>query len=214
MSERPAFEEAKRGSAELLILALVEDTDLHGSTLPGRLSCARRHAEVHAGGALRDALPHGSAALDQRTLGREGRPAPAAALPHYRRRPRVLASHAKTGRDLSPPSARSPASGTRDCCPFAERPARLDRPRRAARPRGRNRSVATHGRRAGGTSRGPVPRGHRARQRRAARTPRGHQALETSGLLPLRREPRQDARASHAHLANHVASTPVQEPRP
>jgi len=30
MGERPAFEEAKRGSAELLILALVEDQDLHG----------------------------------------------------------------------------------------------------------------------------------------------------------------------------------------
>lgn len=30
MGERPALDEAKRGSAELLILALVEDDDLHG----------------------------------------------------------------------------------------------------------------------------------------------------------------------------------------
>jgi transcriptional regulator len=30
MADRPAFDEAKRGSAELFILALVEDTDLHG----------------------------------------------------------------------------------------------------------------------------------------------------------------------------------------
>ncbi|MCC7184791.1 MAG: helix-turn-helix transcriptional regulator [Acidobacteria bacterium] len=30
MGERTAIDEAKRGSAELLILALVEDTDLHG----------------------------------------------------------------------------------------------------------------------------------------------------------------------------------------
>jgi PadR family transcriptional regulator len=30
MSERTAIDEAKRGSAELLILALVEDADLHG----------------------------------------------------------------------------------------------------------------------------------------------------------------------------------------
>jgi DNA-binding PadR family transcriptional regulator len=30
MAERTAIDEAKRGSAELLILALVEDTDLHG----------------------------------------------------------------------------------------------------------------------------------------------------------------------------------------
>ena len=30
MSERTAIDEAKRGSAEILILALVEDTDLHG----------------------------------------------------------------------------------------------------------------------------------------------------------------------------------------
>ena len=30
MGERPALDEAKRGSAELLILALVEDVDLHG----------------------------------------------------------------------------------------------------------------------------------------------------------------------------------------
>ena len=30
MGDRPAFDEAKRGSAELLILALVEDDDLHG----------------------------------------------------------------------------------------------------------------------------------------------------------------------------------------
>src|SRR6185503_4782540 len=30
MGERPAFDEAKRGSAEVLILALVEDGDLHG----------------------------------------------------------------------------------------------------------------------------------------------------------------------------------------
>ena len=30
MGERPAFDEAKRGSAELLILAMVEDVDLHG----------------------------------------------------------------------------------------------------------------------------------------------------------------------------------------
>lgn len=33
------------------------------------------------------------------------------------------------------------------------------------------------------------------------------QVLEASGLLPLRREPRRDPRASHARLANDIAST-------
>ena len=33
MAERPALDEAKRGSAELLILALVENDDLHGYEL-------------------------------------------------------------------------------------------------------------------------------------------------------------------------------------
>ena len=33
------------------------------------------------------------------------------------------------------------------------------------------------------------------------------EALESSGLLPLRREPRRDARAPHTHLANDIAST-------
>lgn len=45
MAERPAFEEAKRGSAELLILALVEDMDLHGYEIS-------RQIELRSEGAL------------------------------------------------------------------------------------------------------------------------------------------------------------------
>ena len=42
MGDRPAFEEAKRGSAELLILALVEnEPTCMGMRLPGRLSFDR-----------------------------------------------------------------------------------------------------------------------------------------------------------------------------
>jgi PadR family transcriptional regulator PadR len=37
MGGRPAFDEAKRGSAELLILALVEDDDLHGYEIARRI---------------------------------------------------------------------------------------------------------------------------------------------------------------------------------
>lgn len=36
-SARPAIEEAKRGSAELLILALVEDDDVHGYEIAGQI---------------------------------------------------------------------------------------------------------------------------------------------------------------------------------
>lgn len=37
MGGRPVFDEAKRGSAELLILALVEDDDLHGYEIARRI---------------------------------------------------------------------------------------------------------------------------------------------------------------------------------
>lgn len=39
MAERPALDEAKRGSAELLILALVENDDLHGYEIAARSNC-------------------------------------------------------------------------------------------------------------------------------------------------------------------------------
>ena len=45
MGERPAFDEAKRGSAELLILALVEDDDLHGYEIG-------RQIDLRSGGAV------------------------------------------------------------------------------------------------------------------------------------------------------------------
>ena len=45
MGDRPAFDEAKRGSAELLILALVEDDDLHGYEIG-------RQIELRSGGTL------------------------------------------------------------------------------------------------------------------------------------------------------------------
>ena len=45
MGDRPAFDEAKRGSAELLILALVEDGDLHGYEIG-------RQIELRSGGTL------------------------------------------------------------------------------------------------------------------------------------------------------------------
>ena len=44
--ERPAFEEAKRGSAELFILALVEDTDLHGYEIARLIELRSRGAIV------------------------------------------------------------------------------------------------------------------------------------------------------------------------
>ena len=49
MGERPAFEEAKRGSAELLILAVVEITDLHGYEIA-------RQIELRSGGTLKFTL--------------------------------------------------------------------------------------------------------------------------------------------------------------
>ena len=49
MGERPAFEEAKRGSAELLILALVEEGDLHGYEIA-------RQIELRSGGTLKFTL--------------------------------------------------------------------------------------------------------------------------------------------------------------
>src|SRR5688572_32612098 len=45
MGDRPALDEAKRGSAELLILALVEETDLHGYEIA-------RQLELRSGGTL------------------------------------------------------------------------------------------------------------------------------------------------------------------
>lgn len=44
-TERTAIDEAKRGSAELLILALVEETDLHGYEIA-------RQIELRSGGTL------------------------------------------------------------------------------------------------------------------------------------------------------------------
>jgi PadR family transcriptional regulator PadR len=49
MPERPAFDEAKRGSAELLILSLVEGDPLHGYEIA-------RQIEIRSGGALRFTL--------------------------------------------------------------------------------------------------------------------------------------------------------------
>jgi transcriptional regulator len=49
MGERPTVDEAKRGSAELLILALVEDGDLHGYEIA-------RQIELRSGGALKFTL--------------------------------------------------------------------------------------------------------------------------------------------------------------
>lgn len=49
MDARPAFEEAKRGSAELLILAMVEEIDLHGYEIA-------RQIELRSGGALKFTL--------------------------------------------------------------------------------------------------------------------------------------------------------------
>jgi transcriptional regulator len=45
MTDRPALDEAKRGSAELLILALVADEDLHGYEIA-------RQIEARSGGTL------------------------------------------------------------------------------------------------------------------------------------------------------------------
>lgn len=45
MGERTAIDEAKRGSAEILILALVEDTDLHGYEIAKQI-------ELRSGGTL------------------------------------------------------------------------------------------------------------------------------------------------------------------
>lgn len=49
MNERPAFDEAKRGSAELLILALVETDSLHGYDIA-------RQIETRSGGTLKFTL--------------------------------------------------------------------------------------------------------------------------------------------------------------
>lgn len=49
MGERSAFEEAKRGSAELLILALVEADDLHGYEIA-------RQIELRSSGTLKFTL--------------------------------------------------------------------------------------------------------------------------------------------------------------
>ena len=106
----------------------------------------RRQPPLHAGLALRHALPPRGSRLDQGTLGREGRPAPALLLPDHRRRP---------------PRARRAAR-------------RLEPVRRGARPGGRreirlggmHEADATTGRR--------IVRAHARRDRRAAtsrRTP-------------------------------------------
>ena len=49
MGDRPAFDEAKRGSAELLILALVEEEDLHGYEIA-------RQIELRSSGTLKFTL--------------------------------------------------------------------------------------------------------------------------------------------------------------
>ena len=49
LGDRPAFEGAKRGSAELFILALVEDDDLHGYEIA-------RQIEIRSGGTLKFTL--------------------------------------------------------------------------------------------------------------------------------------------------------------
>ena len=49
MGERPALDEAKRGSAELLILAMVEHDDLHGYEIA-------RQIDLRSGGTLKFTL--------------------------------------------------------------------------------------------------------------------------------------------------------------
>ena len=73
--------EVKKGSAALLVLALVEERPRHGyeisklieSRSDGALTLPRRLA-------LSDALSPGEARLGRGPMGREGRPAPAALL--------------------------------------------------------------------------------------------------------------------------------------
>jgi len=74
--------ELKKGSAELLILSLVEDRPRHGYEVSKLIeSRSNGGAALSCGVALPDALSARIARLDSRPLGGEGRPAAPSLLP-------------------------------------------------------------------------------------------------------------------------------------
>ncbi len=88
-ADRSALDAAKKGSADLFILALLDDADHHGYEIG-------RQIETRSGGDVRFTMASLYAtlyrleerSLDQGPLGGKGRPATAAVLPHHRQRPR------------------------------------------------------------------------------------------------------------------------------
>ena len=116
MTTRRAIDEAKKGSAEVVILAIIEQESHHGYQIAKLIEQRTGGGlTIHPGVALRHSLPPRGPRLDQGALGREGRSAPALLLPHHRGRgARCWRGSVKTGAGSSPRSARSPASNTRE----------------------------------------------------------------------------------------------------
>ena len=84
--------ERKKGSAELLILALVEPRPRHGYEI-SQLIEQRSNGDLRFKVAsLFRSLPPRAARMDRRDLGRESGPAPAALLPAHAKRAKVLAA--------------------------------------------------------------------------------------------------------------------------
>src|SRR4051794_16023206 len=87
MSGRRALDEAKKGSAEIVILAIVEDESHHGYEIAKLIEERTGGSLKFARLALRDALSPRRSRLDQGPVGGKGRPAPPLLLPDYRRGP-------------------------------------------------------------------------------------------------------------------------------
>ncbi len=211
MGDRPAFDEAKRGSAELLILALVEEEDLHGYEIG-------RQIELRSGGTLTFTLAALYATLYRLEARRwiSGRWVEKAGQ-RRRRHYRIT----EAGRKVLAIAAGRLGPLRRGARPGGRRPLRLTEPSMTSpRPEPDWTSLvsrhaqsarielsaqtidelATHlediylAAKADGADE-PTARRHAQR------------ALETSGLLPLRHERRPDPRAPYARLADDAAAS-------
>ena len=85
MAKAPVSPAMKKGSAELLILALIEDRARHGYEISKLIAARSKGAlQFH----VASLYPPGRSRVDRGTLGGEGRTAAAPVLSHYASRPR------------------------------------------------------------------------------------------------------------------------------
>ena len=116
MTDRILDRELKKGSAELMILALARGAAAPRlRDQPDHRAALRRRRALQGGVALSPALSPRAPRLDRRAVGREGRSAPSPLLPaHARRAARYSPSSARAGSGSSPPSTASRRSAMPD----------------------------------------------------------------------------------------------------